>query len=226
MTKTQLELDGIFIEIVRKPVKNLTLRIYSPDGRVTVSAPLKLRMELIETQIIAKLEWIHKQRTRLKTDAVPLSNFESGEMYSFMGKSYPLLIHQAKRRVKVCLEDETLHCFLQPNLTLREKEAVLEGWYREKMKEQLPALIAKWEPIIGVSVSNWGIRVMKTRWGSCNPLKKRIWLNLNLIKKPLACLEYVLVHELVHILEASHNKRFYALMDKFLPQWRVIKTLL
>ncbi len=226
MTEKQLELDGIFIEIIRKRVKNLTLRIYPPDGRVAVSVPLKLRLDLIVTQLKSKLDWIHKQRARLKAVEIPLKTFESGEMHSFMGKSYPLLIHQAKSRKRVLFENETLHCFLEPDLTLREKEAILENWYRQQMKALLPALIAKWEPIIGVSVNSWGIKLMKTRWGSCNPLKRRIWLNLNLIKKPVACLEYVVVHELVHILEASHNKRFYAFMDQFLPQWRDIKTLL
>jgi predicted metal-dependent hydrolase len=224
MTKNLLELDGIVIEILRKPIKNMTLRIYPPDGRVAISAPLKLRLDLIKKQLEAKRDWIHKQRARLIAQAIPLANYESGEQHYFMGKNYALLIHQATKRTQVILEDETMHCFIKADLTLAEKETVLEKWYRQRMKEQIPALIAKWEPIIGVSVNSWGIKVMKTRWGSCNPSKKRIWLNLNLIKKPLACLEYVLVHEMVHILEASHNKRFYAFMDEFLPQWRSIKT--
>ncbi|MBA3537061.1 MAG: M48 family metallopeptidase [Tatlockia sp.] len=224
MTRSQLELDGIVIEILRKPIKNMTLRIYSPDGRVAISAPLKLRLDLIKQQLEAKRDWIHKQRARLITQAVPLANYESGEQHYFMGKSYALLIHQVIKPMQVILEDNTMHYFIKPDLPLAERERVLENWYRQRMKEQIPALIAKWEPIIGVSVTSWGIKVMKTRWGSCNPGKKRIWLNLNLIKKPLACLEYVLVHEMVHILEASHNKRFYAFMDEFLPQWRSIKT--
>lgn len=224
MTKNQFELDGILIEILRKPIKNLTLRIYPPDGRVAVSAPLRLRLDLIKNQLETKREWIHKQRARLTVKAAPPANYDSGEQHSFMGEFYTLLIHTTAKRMQIVLNDKILHCYFKANLTQLEKESLLENWYRAEMKALLPILIAKWEPIIGVSVAHWGIRIMKSRWGSCNPHHRRIWLNLNLIKKPLACLEYVLVHEMVHILEASHNKRFYAFMDKFLPQWRQIKA--
>lgn len=224
MTRNQFELDGILIEILRKPIKNMTLRIYPPDGRVAVSAPLKLRLDLIKNQLETKRDWIHKQRARLTAKAIPIANYESGELHDFMGERYPLLIHPTTQRMQIILDKGVLHCYFKPNLTRLEKETLLENWYREQMRRCLPALIAKWEPIIGVSVAFYGIKIMKSRWGSCNPSKRRIWLNLSLIKKSVDCLEYVLVHEMVHILEASHNKRFQAFMDQFLPRWRFIKT--
>jgi len=227
MTRNQLELDGICIEILRKPIKNMYLRVNAEDGKVSVSAPLKLRLDLIQKQLASKSSWIHQQLTRFNSRPLsPASSYETGEKHFFLGKGYPLLIHQTKERMRVRFEDQIFHCYVIPDLTVAEKQKLLENWYRQQMKALIPSLLAKWEPIIGESVNSWGIKVMKTRWGSCNPQKRRIWLNLNLIKKDPSCLEYVLVHELVHLLEASHNRRFYALMDKFLPQWRSIKTLL
>lgn len=118
-----------------------------------------------------------------------------------------------------------MHCFLR-SYALEDRTQFLQNWYRKQMQLLLPALIQKWEPIIGVSVQAWGIKSMKTRWGSCNVVAKRIWLNLNLIKKPLVCLEYVLVHEMVHLLEANHSKRFYAHMNRLMPQWKEHQHLL
>lgn len=221
MTKNQLEIDGILIEILRKPIKNMHLRIYPPDGKVIISAPLKLRLDLIRSQVEARRDWIHTQRARLRArPIIAPTTLESGELHYFLGKSYSLTVHQSTSFMNIIIDKESMHCFIKPNTTLIEKQILLQNWYKQQMKEQLPTLIAKWEPIINVKISAWGIRVMKTRWGSCNTSKGRISLNLNLIKKPLACLEYVLVHEMVHLLEASHNKRFYAFMDQFLPHWR------
>ena len=226
MNKKLLEFDGILIEVLRKPIKNMHLRIYPPDGRVKISAPLRLRLELIHSQLEAKREWIHTQRARLQTlpESAPLK-FESGEQYFYLGKRYTLIVHPSEQR-SIQIDDGTLHCFINPNLPLPEKQKFLENWYRQQMKELLPALISKWEPLIGVNIATWVIKIMKTRWGSCNIQKARISLNLNLIKKPLTCLEYVLVHEMVHLLEASHNKRFYTFMDQFLPQWRTLQKQL
>ncbi|CDZ77964.1 hypothetical protein BN59_02260 [Legionella massiliensis] len=227
MATNQFELDGIAIEILRKPIKNIHLRIYPPDGQVRVTAPLRLRLDLIHKQIEAKRAWIHAQRARFRAK-LPLSplTFETGEQHFFLGKAYTLRIHHGVTRPAIHIDTENLDFYIQPEVSTEQKQRLLDHWYRRQMKALLPGLIAKWEPIIAVQVANWGIKLMKTRWGSCNPVEKRIWLNLRLIKKPLICLEYVLVHELVHILEASHNKRFYAFMDQFLPNWRQIQKLL
>lgn len=221
MNKTQLEMDGLIIEIIRKPIKNMHLRIYPPDGQVKVSAPLRLRLDLIRSQLETKRSWIHAQRARFLTQTLQTPiQLESGEQHHFLGKAYRLLITETNGPQTIHLDNEIMHLFIKSNPSLVEKQQVMACWYRQQMREQLPPLIAKWEPIMGVKVDSWGIRAMKTRWGSCNTRAKRISLNLTLIKKNLCCLEYVLVHEMVHLLEASHNKRFYALMDRFLPPWR------
>ncbi|ARG98406.1 M48 family metallopeptidase [Legionella micdadei] len=227
MTKNFLELDGIPIEILRKPIKNIYFRIYPPDGDVKISAPLRLHLNLIRNQIEAKRTWILTQRAKFKTQTPKLPmTFESGEQHEFLGKKYTLIIHEDMKHSKIVIEDGYIHCYIKSQPTPADKQKLLENWYRQQMKEHLPSLISKWESRIGVKANSWRIRVMRTRWGSCNTLKKRIWLNLNLIKKPSECLEYVLVHELIHLLEASHNRRFYTFMDQFLPQWRDIKVLL
>ncbi|WP_026069541.1 M48 family metallopeptidase [Legionella tunisiensis] len=221
MSHTQLEIDGIVISIIRKPIKNMHLRIYPPHGEVKVSVPLRFSMALIHRQLEAKSAWIHAQRARLTQNAPqPDSCFETGERHYFLGKAFTLLIHENSKQAKIAMDDHFIHCFTKTDSTVTTRETLLKSWYREQMKAVLPELLKKWELIMGVKVNGWGIKLMKTRWGSCNVRAHRIWLNLNLIKKPLACLEYVLVHEMVHILEASHNKRFYALMTQFMPQWR------
>ncbi|MCC5015053.1 MULTISPECIES: M48 family metallopeptidase [unclassified Legionella] len=221
MSHNQLEIDGIVINIIRKPIKNIHLRIYPPHGEVRVSVPLRFSMALIHRQLEAKSAWIHAQRARLTQNPPPPSpRFETGEHHYFLGKSFAFVIHENSQQAKIVIDDRFIHCFTKADSTVTIREVLLKSWYREQMKAVLPQLLQKWEPIIGVNVNSWGIKLMKTRWGSCNVRAQRIWLNLNLIKKPLACLEYVLVHEMVHLLEASHNKRFHALMTRFMPQWR------
>lgn len=221
MTITLIELDGLPIEIIRKAIKNVHLRIYPPDGRVRVSVPLRLSMKHVHRQLEAKREWIHAQRARLQ--AIPLRTqptMESGEVHSFLGKPYVLSLIESQR-TQITIEGQQLQLCIKHNATSVEKSEALNKWYRTQMQLLLPDLIRKWELIIDVNVTDWGIKIMKTRWGSCNTRVRRIWLNLTLIKKPVLCLESVLVHELVHLLEASHNARFYQLMDTFMPDWRV-----
>ena len=227
MIKNQLEIDGIVVEILRKPIKNMHLRIYPPDGQVRVSAPLRLHLDLIRKQLEARRDWIHAQRTRLRNQITQQATMiETGERLYFLGQAYSLHIHETTKVMKVALEGEFIHCYVKAKASQIEKEKLIHDWYRQQMKVLIPTLLQKWETIIGVQVSGWGIKQMKTRWGSCNTRVGRIWLNLNLIKKPLVCLEYVLVHELVHLLEIHHNKRFYAFMDQFLPQWKDHQFLL
>lgn len=221
MLKNQLEIDGVLVEIIRKPIKNMHLRIYPPEAQVKLSAPLRLKLELIRHFLETKRDWIHAQRTRLLSQVSQLSViFAQGEKFYFLGKPYTLLIHYQQKPASCRIEGDNLHCFIRAEAADVEKERLLQNWYRQEMKKRLPPLIQKWSAVIGVSVNDWGIKQMKTRWGSCNMRDKRIWLNLHLIKKPLACLEYVLVHELIHLLEPHHNKRFYSLMDQFMPGWK------
>lgn len=216
-----IELDGIAIEVSRKKIKNMHLRIYPPDGLVKVSAPLKLSEEFIRQNLQTKRVWIHKQREKiLSRSSVEKFTFETGTTVSFKGKNFLFIIEEHHGPKQIRIKDEILYCYTPPNSTLIQKQTLLDNWYKVQMQLVLPNLIHYWEAIIGVKVAEWGIKKMKTRWGSCNTKAARIWLNLNLIKKPPQCLEYVLVHELVHLLEPSHNKRFYRLMSEFMPQWQ------
>ena len=222
-----IELDGIPIEVTRKRIKNMHLCIYPPDGLVKVSAPIKLSEQLIRQTLVTKKTWIHKQRERIRSRSlVENTKLETGTTVAFRGKQYLLIIIEQHGPLQVRINDELIYCYVQPNSSQKEKEMLLDNWYKRQMYSLLPELIHHWEVIIGVKVMQWGIRKMKTRWGSCNTKAARIWLNLNLIKKMPKCLEYVLVHELIHLLEPSHNKRFYELMSQFMPQWRKYELIL
>lgn len=226
MTLTQIEIDGITIEILRKPIKNMHLRIYPPDGRVRVSAPLRLSLKHIRHQLEAKREWLHVQRARLQAlPAISEPTMQTGETHHFLGQAYTLTLLEGDPS-KISLKDNLLLLPTTTHSTSAEKQASLKLWYQAQMRALVPGLVEKWQAHIGVSISGWGAKTMKTRWGSCNTRTRRIWLNLALIQKPIICLEYVLVHELVHLHEASHNARFYHLMDTFMPEWRTYQKAL
>lgn len=222
-----IQIDGIPIEILRKPIKNLNLRIYPPDGLVKVSVPLKYSEQLIKQQLQEKSEWIRAQCERIRARSFYREpSLQTGATIPFKGKNYLLIVEEHHGPSQILIKDELIYCYTKPDLTPQQKQNILERWYRKEMNLVIPRLIQQWEAIMKVKINQWGIKKMKTRWGSCNPRAQRIWLNLNLIKKPLACLEYVLVHEMVHILEASHNKRFYALMAQFMPKWQEYQRIL
>jgi len=211
------------VEVVRKAIKNLHLAVYPPEGRVRVAVPLHVTDENVRLAVISKLGWIKKQKTNFK-DQPRQSRREmvSGESHYFMGRRYLLDVVQRYGRHDIAIENNTrMTLYVQTGTSERNKEKVLLEWYRRQLKALIPDLIAKWELVIGVQVSQWGIKKMKTRWGACNIAAKRIWLNLELAKKPPECLTYILVHEMVHFLERHHNDRFKTLMDRFMPQWRM-----
>ncbi|MCH9757059.1 MAG: M48 family metallopeptidase [Gammaproteobacteria bacterium] len=221
-----IQMHGIDIHLSRKPIKNINLRI-NAEGKVNVSAPIKCSLTAIEHFLQEKQGWIIRHREQLLLrPQMSQSRFLSGDSHLFLGQTYTLIIHENAPQQKVALEGKHVCCYLKESANQDKKRLVLKQWHQTQMKALIPELLAKWEPIIGVKVNQWGIKAMKTRWGSCNTIKKRIWLNLYLIHHPLGCLEYVLVHELVHLLEASHNYRFYALMTQFMPDWQVHNTLL
>lgn len=221
-----IDIDGIPIEIIRKPIKGVNLRIY-PDGFVKVSAPLKYSERLLKNYLKEKSPWIQKQRARLAVTHIPQEQkIETGASIPFKGKNYLLILEEQHGPSHIEIKEEIIYLFLPPHTSALKKEAIVERWYRQEMNSIVPTLINYWQKIIGVKPSQWGIKKMKTRWGSCNTRTHRIWLNLNLIKKHPKCLEYVLVHELIHLLEASHNQRFYALMNQFMPEWQEFQYLL
>lgn len=224
----QIDVDGLTITVSRKKIKNLNLRIH-PTGDVHVSIPWRMPLDGAFHFIQNKRGWIENHRQRLLNTASSMPKeplLQTGDTIYLLGQRIELNIHQTLQKNYVHFEQNRLHCYMTSPSTLEQKQQVINQWYREQMSLQLPELFKKWEAIIGVHVNQYGIKLMKTRWGSCNTTHKRIWLNLRLIHKPLICLEYVIAHELVHLLEPSHNKRFHALMTQFLPDWKSIKNLL
>ncbi len=223
----KLIVNDIEIELIKKNIKNIHLSVLPPNGRVRISAPKEMDDDAIRLFAISKLSWIKKQRLKFESqERQPERVFVSGESHYFLGERYLLNVNYTnKRKQGVKIRNKTyIDLFVREGSTKEQRQNVMKEWYRSELKALIPPLIEKWEPIIGVRVESWGVRLMKTRWGSCNTGAKRIWLNLELAKKNPACIEYIVVHEMVHLLERHHNERFIRYMDKFLPNWRSIKA--
>lgn len=214
-----MEVGGITVEVIRKPVKNLNFSVRPPDGNVRVSVPRAMSDEAVRQVIVSHLPWIHKHRARIQALPMqPVLEMVNGEIHDFLGRPYRLqTIETARYWVEI--KGETMLLYVPAGTGTKQRKTVLNEWYRIQLKAMLPDMIAHWEPIIGVQVAQWGVKRMKTRWGSCNSRAGRIWLSLDLAQKSEECIEYVLVHEMVHILERLHNARFWGYMDQFLPQW-------
>lgn len=213
------------MEIVRKDIKNLHLGVYPPNGRVRVAVPLRLDEEAVRLAVITRLRWIRRQQDGFEQqDRQSKREMATGESHYVRGRRYRLDVIEfdAPPTVRIA-NNTTLELQVRPGTNRDRREAILHRWYRQQLREQIPQLIAKWEPEIGVTVADWGIKKMKTCWGTCNSQVQRIWLNLELAKKPASCLEYILVHEMIHCLERHHNERFQELTDKLMPQWRLYR---
>lgn len=218
----RIKVSGLTVEIVRKSIKNLHLGVYPPNGRVRVAAPLSVSDDAIRLAIIGKMGWIRRQRE--KFEAQPRQSkreMVSGESHYFQGRRYRIrVVYHDSPAIIVLRNKTTMEVKVRPGTTAEQRLKVIERWYREQLKATIPSLLAKWQPLLGVEVAAWGVKKMKTKWGSCSIDACRIWLNLELAKKPPQCLEYVLVHEMVHLMERRHNDHFTALMDRYLPHWR------
>ncbi len=221
---TEFVVENITISVVRKNIKSLRLSIYTQTGKVRLAAPLWLSDDALRMYALSKLSWIRKHQKRLESRKPQAAQaFVSGEYHEYSGGRFILEVVPHTGKPRVVLDHSMLKLFVKDSSTKHYRANVLAGWYRDRIKEQIPGLIEAWEKRIGVEVAAWGIKRMKTRWGSCNIRARRIWLNLELAKKPARCMEYVVVHEIVHLLERNHSKRFAALMTQFLPQWRSLK---
>ncbi|KTD49748.1 zinc metalloprotease [Legionella rubrilucens] len=227
MVHSVFEIRGLRCELVRKPIKNLHLRVYPPDGRIRVSAPLRMNQKTIEQFIIAKQDWIEQSRQRfLSRMPSTQRHYNDGEIHYLFGHPCILTIKPTSKRPFCSLNEPFLCLNIAAEASYDDKASLVQRWYREQLRQQLNELIPRWEKIIGVKAHAIGIKKMKTRWGSCNTRTARVWFSLMLAEKPLACVEYVVVHELVHLLEASHNHRFHGFMNQFLPDWQKRKALL
>jgi len=219
--KAYISVRGIDIDVVYKDIKNLHIGVYPPGGRVRVAAPRRLDEEHIRSAVIQRLSWIKRQRKQLQ-DVIRQSPREmvTGESHYVWGVRHRLTVLERPGRPHVELQGERLLLHAANNADLIARMKLLQDWQRRQLRHAIPALIEKWEPVIGRTVPHWNIRRMKTKWGSCNRETGRIWINLELAKKHPRCLEYVVVHEMTHLLERGHGERFTTLMDGFLPDWR------
>jgi len=214
-------IHGVPVAIHRKKIKHIYLRISRNGDEVQVSAPLAVHQSYIAACIAKRKEWIEKsfEKVRIRrSSAVPV--IEEGAEILLWGKAYTLVIRENAESPSVQIDQDAviLSFHRKADTELRTKSLI--SWYRDRITERIPDLAAKWEPIMGITVHEWRIRRMKTRWGSCSCKSKRIWLNLDLARHPETLLEYIVVHEMVHFLEPSHNARFYALMGKYFPEWQ------
>lgn len=214
--------EELNIEVVQKNIKNINLRIYSPDGRVKVTVPKNLSLKNVKEFIMSKLDWIRKHQEKIcnQKKNIPLM-FVDGESHYINGEVYPLKIIEHNKPAKVKFDFQTLIIYIRPEMSLEKKQSILNEWYRKRLKSEIPDLIQKYEKIMNVKVLDFGIKKMKTKWGTCNIRAKRIWLNLELAKKESNLLEYIVVHEMVHLLEPSHNTHFYKLMNQFMSNWKL-----
>ncbi len=216
-----IKLNSMNVEIVQKDIKNVHLSVYPPKGRVKVSAPESMSVETIRVFVISKLGWIKKQQNKICSQKREASReYLDRESHYVFGKRYLLKVTERNAPPTVRLNHSILELTIRPDTPLVKRQAILYEWYRAQIKQVLPDIIKKHEKLMNVEVSEFGIKRMKTKWGTCNPAAKRIWLNLELAKKPVECLEYIVVHEIAHLLERTHNDRFVALMDGFMPKWR------
>lgn len=222
---TEFQLSDFNVVVIRKKIKNMYLSVCSSEGSVKVSAPNRMSLEMIKTFVLSKSPWIKKRQDKsLSQGRMIAKEYIDGESHYYQGECYFLKVLEHDAGPKVYLADDEIVLQIRPNVDQATRCLILDAWYRERLKELLHALFPLWESKIGVSITQFKIRKMKTRWGSCSPSSKSIRINLELIKKPPECLEYIVVHELVHLLEPSHNKRFISLMDSFLPKWRLYSS--
>lgn len=217
----QLKLGEITVDVVLKDIKNVHLSVHPPTGRVRISAPSRMNLDNIRVFAISKLGWIKQQQKKLQEqDRETPREYLDRESHYVWGKHYLLTVIEGDQVPSVELKHHQMILRVRPGTDERRRQAVMEGWYREQLKNALPSLFAKWEPLIGVKVKQFFVQRMKTKWGSCTPGAGHIRLNTDLAKKPPECLEYIVVHEMTHLREPTHNDRFRALMDRFMPKWQ------
>lgn len=216
---------GLHVDVVRKPIKNLHLGVYPPKGQIRVAAPMAVSDDAVRLAVVTRMSWIKRQRVKFEAQARQSERaFVSGETHYFLGRRYRLNLipHEGASRISF-RNSRTLDFRILAKSDASEREKTFLNWSRRELRKAAAPLIEKWAPLAKVPVPLWGIRRMKTKWGTCNAKAGRIWLNLELIKKPIHCLEYVIVHEMVHFRVRHHDERFIALMDELLPRWSSIR---
>ena len=224
---TAIDLGDLRVEVIHKAVRNLHLTVLPPQGKVRVTAPMHMKLETIRVFTVSRLAWIKTQQRRMRAQEreAPRQYLER-ESHHVWGRRYLLKRQEVDAPPAVVLKRSHLVMQVRPGATEGRCQELLDAWYREQLHAAVAALVAKWEPVMGVHVRRVFVQRMKTRWGSCNPGAGTIRLNTDLAKKPPECLEYLVVHEMTHLLEPTHSARFLALMDLFLPNWQQVRAAL
>jgi predicted metal-dependent hydrolase len=217
----QIGIDNISVIVKRKKIKNIHLAVYPPNGRVTLACPENVNDETLRLFVISKLGWIRRQQRMLQQkDRQSERKYIDRESHYFMGKKYLLKVHEEEEPVRAEIGKGFLHIHVRKGSTIKQREKIINDWYRSQLKIIAEPIFTKWEKKIDVQAEEWNIRSMKTKWGTCNTSSRKILLNLELAKKPVKCIEYIVAHELIHLLERNHNERFISYMDRFMPQWK------
>ncbi|WP_167621965.1 M48 family metallopeptidase [Paracoccus sp. AK26] len=228
MMNTELiEIAGLSVELVRKPIKNLHIGVYPPAGRVRVAAPPAISEDAIRVAVLTRLGWIRKKQREFEGQARQAQRlYVSGETHFVFGKPLRLLVQTNSKNHCVIQSDaaDRLTMRVPEGSTTDQKARWMSEWYRGQLRERAASRILKWSERLEVSVPKWGIRLMKTKWGSCNPDRGIVWLNLDLAKKPLAALDYVILHEVAHFVSPRHDEVFLSVLDRYMPTWRQIRT--
>ena len=223
----QIKVGDVSVDVVLKDIKNVHLSVHPPNGRVRISAPSRMSLDTIRVFAISKLSWIRQQQERLrKQERETPREYLDRESHYVWGRRYLLDVVVSEEPSGVVLKHRRLMLIVRPGTRRAERDAVLAQWYREEVRTTALDVVAKWEPILGVRVEQVFVQQMKTRWGSCNTPGRTIRLNTELAKKPKDCLEYIILHEMVHLLERTHGKRFVSLMDRFMPKWQFVRQKL
>jgi predicted metal-dependent hydrolase len=224
---SKLIIGNIEIAIIKKNIKNMYIRVLPPDGAVQITAPYGSNEETIRMFAVSRISWIKKQKKNFENQARQTKRqYATGESYYVWGKRYRLDVQYSNIRNEVKILGGKLILQVRKESTPAQRENVLNEWYREQLKQEIPGVLEKCEHIVGISCTEWQVKNMRTKWGTCNIEKRRIWLNLQLAKKTPECLAYVITHELVHLLERKHNDQFKQYMDQFFPNWRAVKGTL
>lgn len=224
---TQLKLGDLAVDVVLKAIKNVHLSVHPPTGRVRIAAPKRMSLDTIRVFAISKLGWIKQQQRKLRgQERETRREYLDRESHYVWGKRYLLKVIERDEAPSVELKHGWMFLWVRPATDDGRKRSIVDGWYREQIKTAVPPLIARWEPLVGVKVERFFVQRMKTKWGGWSPDTRSIRLNTDLAKKPRECLEYIVVHEMMHVLEPTHNARFVALMDRLMPQWRVCREQL
>ena len=221
----QIEVSKISIDVVRKDIKNMHLAVYPPTGRVRIAVPLRIKDEAVRLFAVSKLSWIRRQKRKFEGQERETSrDYTDRESHYFLGQRYLLNVIEQNSTPKVVIKNKSkIDLYVRPNTATDKRQFIINEWYRTELKKLIPPIIGKFENKLGVKAKEWRVKRMKTKWGTCNIEHKRIWINLELAKKPTICLEYIILHELTHLIERQHNDNFLAHIEKNMPEWKFNK---